>query len=263
MLFKGGGKLRKGDVFGLVSREGGRNNAFTSQDLRAYYETLPKDKFELVLFIESERMANSAFEPSEVESERQVVISEREGSENYPTSQVREEVYSSAFHVHPYKWPVVGWKSDLKTMTRDELFSHYRRFYHPNNAILVITGNIDPTEALARAKSYFENIQSATRPKRHVASEEPEQYGERSSKIERPGALNYLSAGFHIPESIHPNTSALIFFSALLGGWKGLIGSPVDRFVPKSNRLYKRLVGRKIASEVNTCFPLSIDPNLL
>ncbi len=101
MMFKGGGKLGKGEVHTLVSNEGGRNNAFTDQDLTAYFETLPKESFETALFIESERMRNSAFDPKEVESERQVIISEREGSENYPTYLLREELYAMSFRMHP------------------------------------------------------------------------------------------------------------------------------------------------------------------
>jgi zinc protease len=263
MLFKGGGKLRKGDVFRLVSNEGGRNNAFTDHDLTAYFETLPKDKLDLGLFIESERMAHSAFEPSEVESERQVIISEREGGENYPTNQVREELFESAFHVHPYRWPVVGWKNDLKTMTRDDLFAHYQKFYHPNNTILVIAGNVDTKDALSKVTKYFSGIPRRENSNQKVLFEEPEQMGERTSRINKPGALDYLGVGFRIPNTVHKDTPSLIVLSAVLGGWKGLIGYGGDRFVPRSNRLYKALVENKIATEVNIYFPISLDPNLL
>ncbi|MFI5420938.1 MAG: M16 family metallopeptidase, partial [Nitrososphaerales archaeon] len=160
MLFKGGGKLGKGDVHTLVSAEGGRNNAFTDHDVTAYFETLPKSKLDLGLFIESERMANAAFDPQEVESERQVIISEREGSENYPQYQIREEIFSNAFHAHPYMWPVVGWKTDLVNMTREDLFHHYERYYHPNNAILVVCGNFNLNEATAKITKMFSNIRS-------------------------------------------------------------------------------------------------------
>ena len=263
MLFKGGGKLAKGDVFKLISNEGGRNNAFTDHDLTAYFETLPKDKYELGLFIESERMAKSAFEPSEVESERQVVISEREGGENYPTTILREELFATAFHVHPYRWPVVGWKNDLKTMTRDDLFSHYKKFYNPNNATLILVGNIDPKEAMNKIRQYFSNIEPHDRPKQELPYQEPEQMGERTSNIVKPGSLNYLLVGYHIPKTTHKDTPALIVLSSVLGGWKGLIGYSGERFVPKSNRLYKKLVEGGIASEVNTYFPINLDPSLI
>jgi len=265
MLFKGGGKLAKGDVFKLISSEGGSNNAFTDRDVTAYYETLPKDKLELGLFIESERMANSAFERSEVESERSIVISEREGAENYPIYQIREELYATAFHVHSYRWPVVGWKSDLKRITREDLYSHYKRFYHPSNAVLVVTGNVELPDARKSISKYFSGITSGERSPREIGLEEPNQYGERSSKIVRAGVLNYVSMGFRVPSVTDQDIPALIVLSAILGGWQGLIGFFGNRggFVSKSNRLYKRLVEGKIASEVTLHFPTTIDPGLL
>jgi zinc protease len=263
MLFKGGGKLGKGDVHTLVSGEGGRNNAFTDHDVTAYFETLPKDRLDLGLFIESERMANSAFDPREVESERQVIISEREGSENYPQYLLREEIYSTAFHQHPYMWPVVGWKTDLKNMTRDDLYHHYRKFYHPRNAILVVSGAFDPNAASAEIKKLFAGIPAGEKILDRISFNEPAQDGERSTKLEKPGTLNYLAAAYRVPEITHVDSPALIVLSAVLGGWRGLIGFFGDRFVPRTNRLYKRLVEGGIASEVNTYYPVTIDPGLL
>ena len=263
MLFKGGGKLAKGDVFNLISTEGGRNNAFTDHDLTAYYETLPKNRLDLGLFIESERMANSAFDPAEVESERHVVISEREGAENQPPYLLREEVYATAYHVHPYTWPVVGWKSDLQTMTRDDLYQHYTKYYHPNNATLVVTGNFEIDYAKSRIDALFSRIKEGNKPPRNVPFPEPEQKGERTTRIVAPGTLNYLAIAYHIPETIHKDTPALLVLSAVLGGWRGLIGFFGERFVPKTNRLYRSLVEGKIATEVNTYFQVSVDPGLL
>ena len=208
-------------------------------------------------------MANSSFDPAEVASERQVIISEREGSENHASYLLREEVYATAYHVHPYAWPVVGWKSDLRTMTRDDLYQHYKKFYHPNNATLVVTGNFETREAKSRIESLFSNIKSGERAPRNVPFPEPDQRGERTTKIVAPGTLDYLAAGYHIPETVHEDTPAILVLSAVLGGWRGLIGFLSDRFVPKTNRLHKRLVEGKIASEVNTYFPVSIDPGLL
>lgn len=263
MLFKGGGKLGKGDVHTLVSGEGGRNNAFTDHDVTAYYEVLPKDKLDMGLFIESERMANAAFEPSEVESERQVIISEREGSENYPQYQVREEVYATSFHTHPYTWPVIGWKNDLRNMTRNDLYQHYKRFYHPNNAILVICGNFDPVDASAKVRTLFSNIPAGEKVPDKIPFVELPQKGERITVVKQPGMLNYLGIAYHIPEITNEDIPALIVLSAVLGGWRGLIGFFGDRFVPKTNRLYRKLVEGNIASDVNTYFPVNIDPCLL
>jgi zinc protease len=262
MLFKGGGRLAKGDVHNLVSAEGGRNNAFTDKDLTVYFETLPKERLDLGLFIESERMTKAAFDPAEVSTERQVIISEREGSENYPAYLVREELYASAYHVHPYRWPVVGWKSDLKAMTRDDLYCHYRRYYLPSNAILVVTGNFEKRQAVEKIKERFSSTKNGEKPSGDVHSPEPEQNGERFSKIVLPGTMDYLSAGYHVPETTHADTPALLVLSTVLGGWHGLIGLFGDRFVPKTNRLHRKLVDGKIASEVNTYFPVGIDPGL-
>lgn len=263
MLFKGGGKLRKGDVHALVSAEGGRNNAFTDHDLTAYFETLSKSKLDLGLFIESERMANSEFNPMEVERERQVIISEREGSENYPTYQLREEIYAMAYRVHPYRWPVVGWKSDLKRMTRNDLYTHYKSFYHPNNSILVLTGNFDVGEATSKIRSMFGQIHEGETVLRKILFEEPVQIGERRGKIVQKGTTNYLGVAFHLPEITHNDIPSLVVLASVLGGWGGLIGIFGDRYVPKVNRLYKKLVQGRIASEVNTYFPVSADPGLL
>jgi len=263
MLFKGGGKLGKGDVHTLVSNEGGRNNAFTDHDVTAYYETLPKDRLDLGLFIESERMASAAFDPKEVESERQVIISEREGSENFPQYLIREEIFATAYHQHPYMWPVIGWKADLKNMTRDDLYHHYRRYYHPNNAILVVCGNFDQEIALAEITKLFSRIPAGEKIPNKIPFHELPQKGERIIKLTQPGTLNYLGVAYHIPEVTDADVPALIVLSAVLGGWRGLIGFFGDRFVPKTNRLYKRLVEANIASEVNTYFPVNIDPSLL
>jgi len=264
MMFKGGGKLGKGEVHALVSAEGGRNNAFTDQDLTAYYETLPREKLETALFIESERMTKSSFLREEVASERQVIISEREGSENYPTYQLREELFSTAFRVHPYRWPVVGWKSDLRKMTREDLYAHYRRFYHPNNAVLVICGNFQVKPTMDLVRRYFSPIKSVADPRSSdVGFAEPDQRGERTSKLQLPGTLNYLGAGFHVPSIMHEDMPALIVMSTILGGWRGLVGFSGDRYTPRSNRLYRRLVDGKLASEVDMYFPVNLDPGLL
>jgi zinc protease len=263
MLFKGGGKLGKGDVHTLVSEEGGRNNAFTDHDVTAYYETLPKGRLDLGLFIESERMANAAFDIREVESERQVIISEREGSENYPQYLIREQIFSTAFHQHPYMWPVVGWKADLKNMTRDDLYHHYRTYYHPNNATLVVCGNFDPDNTSIEIRKLFSGIPAGEKIPDSIPFHEPLQTGERTVQLILPGTLNYLGVAYRVPEITHEDAPALMVLSAVLGGWRGLIGFFGDRFVPKTNRMYKRLVEGKIASEASTYFPVNIDPSLL
>ena len=124
MLFKGGVRFKKGEVFKEIARCGGYNNGFTSTDYTAYFETLPADQIDLGLRIEADRMAYATFDPPEVESERTVIISEREGAENYPQFLLDEEMKATAFHLHPYQWSVIGSKSDLNSMTRDDLVGY-------------------------------------------------------------------------------------------------------------------------------------------
>lgn len=112
MLFKGGGKLAKGDIDKMISRLGGKMNAFTDTDYTMYFETIPASEMDTALMIESERMRNAAFDSKEVEAERTVVISEREGAENQPEFAVEEELWGLAFHVHPYHWTPIGYKQD-------------------------------------------------------------------------------------------------------------------------------------------------------
>src|SRR5256712_11144942 len=143
MLFKGTPTHPKGMLTRHIDRLGGRWNAFTWKDYTAYHEVLPAEHLGVAIRLEADRMANTIMEPSEAESERTVIISEREGSENYPSYLLREEVDSAAHKVHPYRIPVIGWKDDLRAMARDDLYKHYRTYYHPSNAVAVAVGPFD------------------------------------------------------------------------------------------------------------------------
>ncbi len=134
-------------------------------------------------------------------------------------------------------------------MTRDDLYEHYAKYYDPSNATLVVCGNFNSKEAQNLISKYFGKIErkqnDGVRKTLDPSLIEPEQAGERTSKIERPGTLDYIMAGFHVPSTLHEDTPALIVLSTVLGGWKGLIGFSPDSFIPRSNRLYKRLVEGK------------------
>src|SRR5439155_1172211 len=176
MLFKGGGKLGKGDLDRLISRVGGKYNGFTDKDWTMYYETIPAEHLETALFVESERMRNAAFDPKEFDAERTVVISEREGSENQPEFLVEEEMWGTAFHVHPYHWLPIGYKQDLARMARDEVYAWYRRWYAPNNAVLVLVGGFDADRAVAMVHTYFDPLRPEPAPPA-PRFEEPAQMG--------------------------------------------------------------------------------------
>ena len=143
MLFKGTERYPAGVLDRLIDRVGGQWNAYTSSDFTTYFETLPSEHIDLALDAEADRMQNALFAPEEVESERTVIISERHGSENSPVFWLREEMRAASFRVHGYHHTILGDMPDLLTMTRDELYAHYRRHYVPSNAVLAIVGAFD------------------------------------------------------------------------------------------------------------------------
>ena len=152
MMFKGTPQFPLGALDRAISREGGYLNAFTFLDWTAFFETLPADKIDLALRLEADRMFNSSFDPNEVSSERTVVISERQGSENEPLFRLSEEVQSAAFRVHPYHHEIIGDLTDLYSMQREDIYKLYRTYYIPNNAVLSIAGDFE-TEGMLQAYS--------------------------------------------------------------------------------------------------------------
>jgi len=262
MLFKGGGKLAKGDIDKILSRLGGKMNAFTDTDYTMYFETIPASAMDTALMIESERMRNAAFDPKEVEAERTVVISEREGAENQPEFAVEEELWGLAFHVHPYHWTPIGYKQDLANLGREPLYRHYLRYYAPNNASLILVGGFDPAFAMQHIREAFSPLRPEAPPD-PLRLSEPEQRGERRSDLMRPGPADLLSVGWHIPAASHEDTPTLIVLATLLGGWRGLIPFAAGDWRSRSNRLYRALVETKLATDVGVRLEVKIDPSLL
>jgi len=262
MLFKGGGKLRKGDIDRMVSELGGRHNAFTHSDFTTYFTTLPATALDTALLIEAERMRNAAFDPKEVEAERTVVISEREGAENQPEFLVEEELWGLAFHVHPYHWTPIGYKQDLANLARDPLYAHYLRHYAPNNAVLVMVGGFDVAVAMQRVREHLAPLKPEAPPE-PLRLAEPEQRGERRSDLNRPGAADLLAAAWHVPPFAHEDTPALIVLTAVLGGWRGFTSFGGGGWHPRANRLYRALVDTKLATDVGARHDMRIDPSLL
>src|SRR5574339_881 len=137
-----------------------------------------REALDQMLFIEAERMANGLYEPEECESERTVIISELKGGENDPEQLLDTELTATAFRAHTYRHPTIGWLEDLRSMTRDDLYSHYRRFYIPNNATLVVVGDVEADDVLQRVERRFGRIPSGPEPSR-ITTLEPPQLGER------------------------------------------------------------------------------------
>lgn len=260
MLFKGTEQFPRGEFDKAVARAGGVFNGMTSQDWTTYFETFPSDRIELALQVESDRMANSIFDPEETESERTVIISEREGSENSYFYLLQEEVQAAAYCLHSYHHPIIGWKNDLLTMNRDDLYRHYRTYYTPNNAIAVAIGDFNTPEMLAKIEHYFGSIAPgpAVPPMR---LREPDQKAERRILLRGSDLTAYLIMSFHAPEATHPDFFPLIIMDAVLGGAKGmgLFGGGANN---RSNRLYKALVDTQLTVGVQSSYQPTIDPDL-
>lgn len=251
MNFKGTVNIPRDQVKGIIEQFGGSWNGYTWVDQTTYLETATRDALERMLFIESERMANCLYHPDDCESERTVIISELQGGENDPDQLLDQELTATAFKAHPYRHPTIGWLSDLKTMTRDDLYGYYRRYYVPNNATLVVVGDVDARETLKRVDHYFGAIEPRT-VTRQVHTEEPEQLGERRVTISKPGTTAYLKLGYHAPALGDADFFAMLALDAVFTGAKGLNLWASFRTPPpqRSARLYRALVDKGLASSI-------------
>ena len=251
MNFKGTTNIPRDQVKGIIERFGGSWNGYTWIDQTTYLETATRDALDRMLFIEAERMAGGLYHPDDCESERTVIISELHGGENDPDQLLDQEVTATAFKVHPYGHPTIGWLRDLQTMTREDLYGYYRRHYIPNNATLVIVGDIDTDEALRRVERHFGGIPPGDVPSR-VRTIEPEQNGERRVTIRKEGTTAYLKVAYHAPAVTDPQVYPLLVLDAALTGASGLNLWSSFHLPPaqRSARLYRALVERGLASAV-------------
>ncbi|MBX3010641.1 MAG: insulinase family protein [Caldilineaceae bacterium] len=260
MLFKGTDQFPRGEFDKAIARAGGVFNGMTSEDWTTYFETLPSDRIDLALQVESDRMANAVFDPEEVESERTVIISEREGSENSYFYLLSEEVQAAAFRVHSYHHPIIGWKSDLLTMNREDLYQHYQTFYTPNNAIAVVTGDFEPQAMIEKLENYFGSLPSGpTVPAMRLT--EDRQAAERRIVLRGNDPTAYFMLAFVTPAATHPDFFPLVVMDAVLGGAKGmgLFGGGGNN---RSNRLYRALVSTQLTVDISSSYRPAIDPNL-
>jgi zinc protease len=252
MNFKGTAHIPREQMKGIVERLGGMWNGYTWLDQTTYLETAGRAALDQMLFIEAERMTNSLFEPAECESERTVIISELQGGENDPDQLLDTEVTATALRTHLYGHPTIGWPDDLRSMTRDDLYGHYRRFYIPNNAIIVVVGDVDADDVLRRAEKYFGEMARGAEPTR-LRTTEPPQVGERRVIIERAGTVGYVKIVYHAPAAADPDFFPMLVLDAVLTGakgvnlWSSFRGTPPQR----KARLYARLVEGGLASTVS------------
>src|SRR4051812_8356088 len=252
MNFKGTTNIPKEQIKGIIEKFGGSWNGYTWIDQTTYMETASTAGLDRMLFIEAERMANCIYDPEDCESERTVIISELQGGENDPDNLLEQEVIAAAFKVHPYRHPTIGWLGDLETMTRDDLYGYYRRNYVPNNATLVVVGDVETDDVVRRVDKAFGAIAPGP-ARRGIPTVEPEQFGERRIEVIKEGTTSYLKLAYHAPAVSDADFFPMLVLDAILTGAKGINLWSSFRTPPpqRSARLYRGLVERRLASSVS------------
>ena len=251
MMFKGTAKYPKGTFSRLIRKNGGMDNAFTSQDFTAYFENLAADRVELALELEADRMQGLLLDTKELATEREVVKEERRlRAEDDPQGALVEALFAQAYLSHPYHWPVIGWFGDLDAMTLDDLQRHYDTYYSPNNATLVVVGDIKADSLLPTIKQLFEPIPRGPEPKL-IATMESEQKGERRFLLKRDAQVPFVMMGYRVPNFTSEDSYALDILDSILSHGK-------------SSRLYQSLVYEQksslaVGAEYNL---LQTDPGL-
>src|SRR5215831_7280514 len=219
MLFKGTDRFKKGEIDLITLKNGGGNNAFTSHDFTAYYFNFASDRWEVALDIEADRMVNCAFDPEEFEAEKKVVIEELKTGLDSPWGLLLQEVEASAYKIHPYHNPIVGWLQDVERATVQSQQAYYRRYYHPNNATLVIAGDFDTADVLKKVDRLFGSIPTGPQPPA-MLMREPDQRGERRLVVRWRSKVPRLAVAYHAPEIAHPDTYALQVLAVVLAEGK-------------------------------------------
>src|SRR5215470_3946211 len=251
MMFKGTAKYPKGSFSRLIRKNGGVDNAFTSQDFTAYFENLAADRVELALEMEADRMQGLILDMNELKTEREVVKEERRlRTEDDPQGALVEALFAQAYLSHPYHWPVIGWFGDLDAMTLEDLQRHYDTYYSPNNATLVVVGDIKSDQLLPTIKHLFEPIPRGPEPK-PVATMEGEQKGERRFLLKREAQVPFVMMGYRVPNYTSEDSYALDVLESILSHGK-------------SSRLYQSLVyDQKLSLAVGAEYGLmQTDPGL-
>ena len=232
MMFKGTSKYGPKTFSQTIQRAGGTDNAFTTREYTAYFELLASDRIGLPIEMEADRMKNLALTTASVMSELAVVMEERRMRyEDDLQNLVHEEVLAAAFKNHPYRWPVIGWMSDLKTLDPEDLIAHYKTYYAPNNAVAIVVGDVDPADVLLKIKESFGKIPRGPEIKEARAGEDA-QYGEKRVHVKKEAELPYVLSAYKVPSIGDEDGFALDVLAGILSGGK-------------SSRLYNSLVYEK------------------
>jgi len=199
MMFKGTRDYPAGTFSRIIAENGGQENAFTGSDYTAYFQTLEKSRLEISFKLEADRMRNLDLSADELRKELQVVTEERRmRTDDQPRAKTQEQFMATAFANSPYQNPVIGWPSDIANYTVEDLQAWYQKWYAPNNATLVVVGDVEPDQVVAMAEKYFANLQAST-IKPLKPQDESEQRGVRKLTVKAPAKLPYLMMGYKAP----------------------------------------------------------------
>ena len=251
MMFNGAKKYGPGELDKVMEANGGANNAYTTRDVTVYQDWFPRSALPLIYDIEADRIRDLSFDPEKIKSEREVVASERRLSvDNENGGVLDEQLWSAAFIAHPYHWPVVGWMSDIEHWTMAQLKHHFEMGYSPNNATMVVAGDVSPEEIFQLCEKYIEPIPTHATPP-PVTTMEPEQTGERRLVVHKPAQLPLLFIAYHIPKTNNPDFYALNILRTVL-------------FQGESSRMYQRLVDKdQLALDVSASAEPAFDPTMV
>lgn len=251
MMFKGTEKVGAEEFLRMIQENGGTFNAFTSYDYTGYYENFSSERIQVAIDLESDRMQNLILRQEDFRTERMVVMEERRlRTEDNPQSFLLEQVMATAFQIHPYRWPVIGWMEDLSRLTLEDLKSYYQTYYNPVNAFLVVVGDFKKEELLPKIERTFGSYARGVVPNQDKVKEPP-QVGERRITVKKEAQLPFLVMGYHVPNLRDPDSCVLEVTAAILSAGK-------------SSRLYQSLVREKrlvLSADAGHSL-LSRDPNL-
>ncbi|KAJ03721.1 insulinase family protein [Sulfitobacter mediterraneus] len=223
LLFKATDKMESGEFSATVAANGGRDNAFTSYDYTAYFQRVAADRLELMMRMESDRMRNIRLTPDNIRTERDVILEERnQRTENNPSALLNEQMNAAQYLNHRYGVPIIGWKHEMQTLDLDDALSFYETYYSPNNAILVVSGDVEPEEVRVLAEKYYGVIPANPDLPERLRTEEPPQNAERRLVFRDPRvAQPYVSRSYLAPErdpGAQEKAAALTILAEILGG---------------------------------------------
>ncbi|MBX9571971.1 MAG: insulinase family protein [Candidatus Obscuribacterales bacterium] len=249
LMFQEVGQFKPGEIGSTIARLGGQFNGYTSDDFTTFFETLPSSRLELALKIESERMAHTTFSEAEVQAEVANIRKEFENEAKDPAALISKEVRALLFSQHPYHNPTIGWKSDVEGLTVQHASEFYQKYFRPNNATLIISGDVNGKNAIALVQKYFGKLASAAKTPKNPQFVEPALKAERRVSLKYAGNKEVAQVGYRAPAMDDPDAPAMVVLERLLNG--GVNG-----------RLRSKLIDSKLCSYSQASYEIKKDPGL-